>query len=289
MNATLLAATSGGGSGSGSGSSTSASGGRSVTVTPEVIALDEANVDVAQASLAAAQQAVDDANLVSPMAGTVGSVTLTTGQSVSAGSPSATPQIVVVGSGSEYEVATTVAVTDIQKVKVGQEALVTPDSSSVPITGTVTGIGVLGTSTTSTTTYPVTITLQSHDLGPFSGADSTVQIVTSRSTGVVTVPTSAVRTVGTTKVVTVVDDGTPRTVRVTVGTVGALSTQIVSGVHVGESVSLATMADPVPSSTTTRGGFSGLGGAGGFSGSGGAGGFGGAGRFTGGAGFASRG
>ena len=55
----------------------------------------------------------------------------------------------------------------------------------------------------------------------------------------------------------------------------AIRTQILSGVHVGETVSLATMDAPVPSSsTTTRGGLAGLAGTGGL---GGAGGFGGAG------------
>ena len=222
--------------------SSSTTGSRTRTVTPELIALDQANVDVVQAALTNAQRAASQSSLVSTLAGTIGSVALVQGQTVGAGSPSSAPQVVVVGSGSDYQVTTTVPVTKIQQVALGQQALVTPDSSSTVLTGTVSGIGVLGTSTTTSTTYPVTIAFQSPDLGPFSGSESSVQIVTSQASDVTTVPSSAVRTVGSNHLVTLVQGGTATSVRVTLGTVGAIRTQILSGVHVGESVSLATVS-----------------------------------------------
>ena len=272
---------------SASAGSSSSTGSRTRTVTPELIALDQATVDVAQAALTGAQRAAGQSNLVSTIAGTVGSVGVVPGQTVGAGSPSSTPQVVVVGSGSDYEVTTTVPVTKIQQVAVGQQALVTPDSSSTVLTGTVSAIGVLGTSTTTSTTYPVTIAFQSPDLGPFSGAESSIQIVTARASGVTTVPSSAVRTVGINHLVTMMESGKSTSVRVTVGTVGSIRTQILSGVHVGEVVSLASMDAPVPtSSTTTRGGLAGLAGSGGL---GGAGGLGAGGASTGGFSRAARG
>ena len=260
-------------------SSSGTSSGRTRTITPQQLALDQADVDVAQAALDTAQQDVGEANLVSTITGTVGSVALTTGETVPAGSPTGTPQVVVIGSGTDYEVTTSVPVTSVAHVAVGQPALVTPDSSSSVLDGTVTGVGVLGTASTTTTTYPVTIALQSTDLGSFSGADASVAIVTRRSIGVTTVPTSAVTTVGTRHRVLVVDGGTTRSVPVTIGTVGAQRTQILTGVTDGQVVALAVMSAPVPtSSTTTRGGLAGLSGAGGL---GGAGGFSGAGRLGG--------
>ena len=267
------------GAGSGDTPSGGSSGRTTKTVTPEVIALDEADVDLAQANLTTAQADVGDADLVSTIGGTVGSVSLTAGQSVAAGSPSATPQIVVVGSGSDFEAATTVDVTKIKEIHLGQEAVVTPDSSSVPEDGTITGIGVQGTSTTSSTTYPVTVSFQSDSAGSFSGGGASVQIVTGTARGVTTVPSSAVHTVGTTRYVELVDGGTTKTTRVTVGTVGAVRTEITSGVHVGQDVSLADMSEPVPTSstTTTRSGLAGLSGTGGFGSFGGTGGFGGGG------------
>ena len=129
---------------------------------------------------------------------------------MSAGGSTGTGQVVVLGSGSSYQVATTVPVTKIIQVAVGQQALVTPDSSTTAVPGTVTSIGVLATSGTTSTTYPVTVDVQSPALGLFSGAEAGVSIVTGRAVGVTTVPTSAVRSVGTVHLVTVVDGATTR-------------------------------------------------------------------------------
>jgi multidrug efflux pump subunit AcrA (membrane-fusion protein) len=240
------------------------------------LALDQATIDTADANLTDAQQALDGVNLVTPIAGTVASVSLTEGQSVTAGSGSASPQVVVIGSGRSYDVSTDVAVADIGKVAVGQQATVTPDATNTPIIGHVTAIGVVASGTT--TTYPVTIALDAPGLGQLSGDQANVAIVVETAARVTTVPSSAVRTIGTVHLVTVVDGSTAKTVRVTLGTVGDLLTQVTSGVTVGQEVALADLATPLPtaSSTTTRGGF-GAGLAGGAAGAGFGGGFGGAG------------
>jgi multidrug efflux pump subunit AcrA (membrane-fusion protein) len=129
-------------------------------------------------------------------------------------------------------------------------------------------------------TYPVTIAIDAPDLGGLSGSQANVSIVVKRSVNVTTVPTSAVHTEGTIHYVTVIDKNTPKTVRVGLGTVGDTLTQVTSGVTKGELVSLADMAEPVPSSstntTTSRFGAA-LGGAGGFGGAS----FAGGGRFSG--------
>ena len=174
----------------------------------------------------------------------------------------------------------------------GQRVLVTPDSTNRVVDGQVSAIGVVGTSSSGTTTYPVTISLDSSDLGQLSGVAGEVQIITQRAVDVTTVPSSAVRTVGTVHLVTVVKDGTPAPVRVTLGTVGDVLTEVNSGVTRGQVVSLANLDEPLPSasSTSTRfgpaGGLGGggLGGGGLGGGSFGGGGFGGgafSGRFNG--------
>jgi hypothetical protein len=156
--------------------------------------------------------------------------------------------------------------------------------------GLVSSIGVLATSSTSTTSYPVTISLDSSGLGQLSGADTSVSIVVKKSADVTTVPSSAVRTIGTIHLVTVVDGNAPKEVRVTLGTVGAILTQVKSGVSPGETVSLADLAEPLPSTSTTTRTGTGLGGAAGFGGTGfggagfGGGGFGGGGFRAGGIG-----
>jgi multidrug efflux pump subunit AcrA (membrane-fusion protein) len=265
----------------GSGSAGLGSGGSSKKATPQQLALDQATIDTAQATLSDAQQALSGATLSTTIAGTVASVSIAPGQSVTAGSSSSTPQIVVIGSGSAYQLSTDVAVTDISQVHVGQQATVTPDTTNTALVGQVASISVLATSGSSTTTYPVTVALTSSDLGQISGSEADVSVVVARSTDVTTVPTSAVRTVGTTHLVSVVEGGTVKPVRVTVGTVGDLLTQVKSGLTPGQVVSLADLSEPLPSTstTTTRTGFggAGLGGVGGAGGFGGAAGFGGGG------------
>ena len=218
-------------------------------------------------------------NLVSTIAGTVASVSIEAGDIVTAGATTGTAQIVVIGSGSSYEVSTDVPVAEIAKVAVGQQALVTPDSTTAAIDARVSAVGVVATTGSTSTTYPVTLTLDSPDLGGLSGVDCDVRIVTQRAVDVTTVPSSAVRTVGTIHLVTVVKNGTATPVRVTLGTVGDVLTQVRTGVSKGQAVSLANLNEPLPStsSTTTRFGAGGLGfgGGGGFRG-----GFGG-GRFSG--------
>ena len=264
----------------GAGSSQGSSGQSTKKATPQQVAVDQASVDTAQANLTDAQQALAGADLVSTISGTVGSLTIADGDSVTAGSDSSSAQIVVIGTGSSYEVKTDIAVADIGRVAVGQQALVTPDSTNSVVRGQVSAIGVVATSSSTTTTYPVTISLDSPDLGQLSGADGDVQIVTKRSVNVTTVPSSAVRTVGTIHLVTVVKNGTPTPTRVTLGTVGDVLTQVTSGVSRGQLISLATLDQPLPSTTSTAtrfgGGLGGGGlGGGGFGGGPGGGGFGG--------------
>jgi multidrug efflux pump subunit AcrA (membrane-fusion protein) len=269
----------------GSGTDGGSAGSGTKKATPQQLAVDQASIDTATAELSDAQLAAGGSNLVSTITGTVAAVSIAAGDSVTAGSTSSTAQVVVIGMGSSYEASTDIPVADIGKIVLGQEAMVTPDATNSVVTGRVTGIGVLATGSASATTYPVTITLASKDLGGLSGADAAAEIVLKRSVGVTTVPSSAVRTVGSDHEVTVVMGGTTKAVPVTLGTVGDLLTQVTSGVTAGETVVLADLDEPLPatSSGTTRTGFGGAG-AGGFPGggfTGGGGGFPGGGRFGG--------
>ncbi len=189
------------------------------------------------------------------------SVSIAEGDSVTAGSGSSAPQIVVIGKGSTYDLTTDVAVADIGRVAVGQQALVTPDSTNAVVRGQVSTIGAVANS--GSTSYPVTVTLDSPDLGQLSGVDGDVRIITQRAVNVTTVPTSAVRSVGTFHLVTAMKDGTPTPVRVTLGTVGDILTQVTSGVTRGQVVSLASLDEPLPSTSSTTSRFGGAGSLGG--------------------------
>jgi HlyD family secretion protein len=253
-----------GATGSSSGGTGSRSG-SSLPASADQIAADQASVDAATAQLAAAQQNLAAATLVSPIAGTVADVTITEGQTASANSAAA--QVVIIGPGQD-EVTTAVADNQVGQVKPGEDAAVTPDGATKPITGKVTQIGALSTTTSSGAAgYPVTISLSATSQQLFDGATASVAITLGRSQAAVTVPTSAVRTIGGFSVVSKIVNGTPTTTRVTLGVQGPTVTEVASGLKVGDQVSLADMTAQMPTSGTTgtgrfAGGAGGLGGGG---------------------------
>ncbi|HEY1572762.1 MAG TPA: HlyD family efflux transporter periplasmic adaptor subunit [Pseudonocardiaceae bacterium] len=226
------------------------------------IAADQAAVDAANAELAAGQQAVAAATMVSPIAGTVADVTVTAGQSAAANSADA--EVVVIGAGQD-EVTTAVTDSQVGQVKPGDKATVTPDGATAPIAGTVTAVGALGTTTSSgSASYPVTISLASTSQQLFDGATASVSITLGTAHAAVTVPTSAITTVGGFSVVTKVVAGKPTITRVTPGVRGPAVTQVTSGLRAGDQVALANMNAPMPTANNPAR----FGGGGGFGGGG---------------------
>ncbi len=273
-------------SGSGSGTSTGSGSARSTGATgsspsaADLIAYQKA-VDAAQADVAVAEQAIAQATIVSPIAGTVQAVNLAVGDTVTAGST--TSNIVVVGPGG-YEVTTTVSVDKVTSVKVGQPATFLPDGSKRPLAGKVSSISIApDASATTSTSYRVVVGLTDPDASLNNGSTGSLAIVTKSSRSALAVPTSAVTTVGTRHLVNVLKGNTPERTLVQVGVVGDTWTEITNGVKPGQRVVLANLAAPLPGSATdtsgsttnrtTTGGFGGFGGFGGGAGGGFGGGF----------------
>ena len=254
------------GTGSSGASSAGRGSGGGTAVTAADLVVDQATVDADGDGVVVAQQALKQATLVSPLAGQVAEISVTPGSSISAQSAAVT----VIGPGVD-EVTTTVSDLNLDKVHVGATATVTPDGSDSPVQGTVTAIGLLpvstsasssssgggtrsasaasssasstststSTSTSSSATYPVTITLATSGLYSGSGAD--VAILIKRSSSVLTVPTSAVTTIGTRHTVTVLQKGKAMRKLVVIGATDATRTQITSGLAKGDQVVLAQL------------------------------------------------
>jgi HlyD family secretion protein len=267
-----------GSGGAGSGSSRETAGaGTTGPATAADLAADQASLDAANAQLSEARQNLAAATLVTPIAGTVALVNTTPGQQVSGSQGSgASADFVVEGPGGE-EATTTVSVADVGEIRIGQPASITLDGSASPISGSVTSIGMLSTtSSTGSATYPVTIGLAAGAPTLFAGSDAQVAITLAAVSHAIVVPTSAVEGTGAASFVTVLRAGEPVLVRVTVGVAGSLLTQITSGLTVGEQVVLADMSTPLPTNTsnvrglTTGGGGFGGGRAGGGTAGGGA-------------------
>jgi RND family efflux transporter MFP subunit len=213
--------------------------------------------------LTEAQQALDDTQLSSPVGGTVASVGVSVGATVSAGS--GTSGIVIIGTQS-YEVTETLSSTQVASVKDGDSAQVSVDGETGALVGTVAQVGPVQSSS-SGYTYPAVIALPATAQGLHAGSTANVSITTGEAKNVLAVPTSAVTTQGTKSYVSVLSSGTTKQKQIKLGIVGGIYTQVISGLQDGNEVVLADYAEAVPSSnTTTVGGLGATGGSGGFTG-----------------------
>ena len=195
-----------------------------------------------------AEQALAEATIASPIAGTVVAVNLAVGDSVTSGS--STANVVVQGDGG-FEVSTTIGIDRITHVEVGQAASVVPDGSDTALEGKVSSIGIVPDPDSSTTSYLVRIGLDKPRKPLQNGATGTVSIVTQSARSALAVPTSAVTTTGSRHTVAVLDGDGTRQVAVQVGAVGRTWTEIRSGLSSGQTVVLADVSAPLPSSATS--------------------------------------
>jgi HlyD family secretion protein len=254
-------------------SSTGASAGSSsTTVSAAQLAQYQAGVDADDAAVEVAQQNLDQGTAVSPLSGSIVSVGVAPGQSVTAASST---EVVVVSSPDGYQVDATVPTADIASVAVGQKASVVPDGGTGALAATVASISASATSSG----FPVVLGLSGTSSALHQGASATVTLTTGSVANSLVVPTSAVHGLGTRHVVEVMNGSTLQPTVVTVGLTGPLWTQILSGLKAGQQVALADLSSTVTSdsstTTTTRTGLTGGGGLGGATGFGGGRGFGG--------------
>jgi len=243
-----------------SSSSSAASSGASQqakVATAEDIISDRAAIDAAQSQADMATQDLALVNLTSPIAGTVGAVSIIVGQHVSASSTSAV--ITVLGT-TGYVVNITIPLTSLDKLAVGQSATVLVPSTATQLTGKVSNIGILDVSSTSTPEYSLVVALDPVQQKLFDGSSAQVSIAVAGTGQVITVPTSAVHVTGQTATVGVLDNGQVNQVTVMRGAVGAQLTEITSGLTVGQTVVLAdrTQALPNTSNNNQNSGLSGL-------------------------------
>lgn len=263
-----------------------------VTTESQNLARDEANLA--------------NATLTSPMAGVVIALGGSVGQSVGSGSSSSsaassasaaatTTGTSSASSGSGFAtiadisamtVSASIAEADIAAVTVGQKAVVTfPAVPGKTADATVTAIAPTATTSNSVVTYATMITLASIPPGLRLGQTAAVAITTKSSAAdALYVPSAAITTANGVSTVKVVgSNGKVTPVTVTLGIVGTVGTQILTGLKAGQTVSLGMVAPTTTgTSGTGRTGFGGgNGGFGGRTGGGGLGGGGAGGKSTG--------
>lgn len=239
---------------SGSTAATGSGNSASTTASSEDLIAAQKAVDAAELQVTVAEQTLAQATIVSPIAGTVVSIGIAVGDTATSGS--STQHVIIQGTAG-YEVVTTISVDQITQVRVGQNAKVSPDGSDQVIDGKVVAIAQTPDSSSSTTSYRVTIGLNDPATSLGNGSTGTVTIITDGATAALAVPTSAVTTDGDTSAVTVVDGSGTDKVSVTIGAVGIEWTQIKSGIDRGQKVVLANLDKALPSAATDSGSSSG--------------------------------
>jgi membrane fusion protein, macrolide-specific efflux system len=276
------------------------------TASAAQIAADQASITVAQAQLADAKAALAGATLTSPIAGTVTAVNLTVGQQLSASgsssssssssgssgggsgqsgsgsgsassgsggssgsssSTSSTAQIQVISTGS-YVVDASVGASDLANIANGDQVTITTTGSNTPVFGLVSSIGIVASSASGSTGFPVVISVTGSPSGLYAGSSASVSIIYRQLSNVLVVPTLAVTRNNGSSSITLDKNGVKSQHQITVGLSSGGSTQVVSGLNSGDTI-IETVPTARSGGTSGAGGF---GGGGGFRGGGGGGG-----------------
>lgn len=122
------------------------------------------------------------------------------------------------------------------QVKVGDQAVITPENSTTTVYGTVTSVGLVASSSSSVATFPVTIAITGSPTGLYAGSTATVSIVTKEIINALQVPTAAISYSNGQATVTAVVNGSDVVKSVTTGQVASGYTQITNGLKSGDKV-----------------------------------------------------
>ena len=258
------------------------------STTATTIAVDQAQITVAQSNLVTAQKNLAGATVKSPVSGKIASIsntligaTISPNTTPTNGSTGATGFIVLTDVGG-LQVTAGFSESDVAKIAVGQTTSMAFTALPNEVgDAKVSNIALLPTTSSGATTYTVTFQLTGKIAGLKPGMTATATVIVADSSNAISVTSRAVTTrgqVSTVNVVTTVKGKQVETpTAVVVGIVGDSSDEILSGLKVGQLVALPS----VVSSTTSLSGVpstlggAGLGGAGLGAGRAGGGGFGG--------------
>ncbi len=201
--------------------------------TVQQIATQQAVVAQAQAMAANAQAALNHASLIAPFAGTVQNLTAQVGQVVSPGVPTMT---LINASGLKIE--TYVSEKDVANIKPGDAAQVTLDAFGTGMTfpATVSIVDAAQTQVNGTAAYMVTLHFTNPNSQIKDGMTGNVHIIEEEHDNVIAVPSNLVINNNNTYFVLVQKGGVTQKMSVRVGLVGASTTEITSGLNVGDTI-----------------------------------------------------
>lgn len=138
---------------------------------------------------------------------------------------------------------------DVSKVHVGQKAKLTFDAiDGLTIDGTVTAVDLIGTVSQGVVNYNVEIMLDTQDDRIKSGMSVSASIIVESKENVLTVPNSAIKTLG--KQTYIETGNPPKKVNVQIGISNDTSTEIISGIDEGSEIITRTILGTAVKTTT---------------------------------------
>ncbi|CAG4909380.1 efflux RND transporter periplasmic adaptor subunit [Acidithrix sp. C25] len=214
------------------------------------IASDNATIASATTQVSNAQTALNDANLTAPIAGTVTAVNLAVGQQVTgsgtsvtnakgtvAGSTAvaSTTQISIIALNS-YTISATVTSAQVGKLQDGEQATITIPGQTGTDYGVVTSVGLVASTTSGVSSFPVTISVTGAPKGLYVGLSANVSIFTQVVSNAILVPSTALSVSGSQETVTLDQNGNKVPTVVTTGISSGGQTQITSGITTGQKI-----------------------------------------------------
>ncbi len=208
---------------------------------------DEASIAAAKASLSNTQQAISQSTITAPVDGVVAQVNISEGKTVAA---TITTGDIVLESANSFEVSGQVSDTQIAQVQLNQKALVIPAGQTTPLAATVNQITPMATTTQGVASFPVNVLVTQSSSNLFAGASATVEIIVKQVNNVLSVPTSAVHSLGSLNFVNVLQNGQSVRKLVTTGASSGIYTEVTSGLQPGDSVIVANRSSKLPNTST---------------------------------------
>lgn len=221
---------------------------------------DSASLSAARSELAVAEANLANATLRSPIRGTISSLDLVVGQYVFAGSSSSgatstggasgtstaatsgqttsstsTAQIQVIST-SSFVVDVSVDDTQVSKISQGDQATITVTGSTDKVFGTVSSVGLVATTSSGVSSFPVVVAVTGDPPGLHAGSTATVSIVYRQLNDVLQVSSLAISNNAGKKSVKLVTDSGIEEREVTTGVTAGSTTQILTGLQDGDQV-----------------------------------------------------
>ena len=243
----------------------------------DAVAVAQAKAAVNQAALnvSDAKKALEATMLKAPADGTISAVNFSVGQTVGGAVGNNATAFATLLDLDQMVVKVGFPEADAGKVAAGQPVSFTIDAlPGQRLTGTLTAIDTVSTVVSNIVTYNAVVSFDSVPAGMKPGMTANVAVITARRDGVVALPSAAISTTGGVNTVKVRSNGVDETRTVVTGLQGDGTTEITSGLAVGEQV---VMSVGVVSSSASNGGTATqnrtgtLGGGGAFPGAGGGG------------------